>query len=567
MTRHRSGSSSTPSRPQRPDPRESYAQPRQQQHAQVTDPSTVGTSRHPQAQAQPHAEPQPQPQPQPQPHAEPQAPAGHGGTGRTPAVGDPAEVRPGSARPTDDGGGGGEAGGGASDEPEAVQESWFGGALKEAARNAAGSLGGKAGDWAGERLFGSSEEEPEEAGEEAPVAAGLGRAATEGMREYRAEHAGAGAAAGAEGWGTQPAYVSGPGAELLNSGSDAYAWARAQIQESIKNLPEAEHKSRGGLSGALDEMVEWALEKSGLLEMLEKVTGNLAELNGATMEWQAQASAVRSVAAELRSGVMPVAESWSGSASDAFGGHMGNVADALDQTAEEMMQTAQIINSAAQECAMAEGMVIEIITEAIESLIVSLAAEAVLSIVTFGAAAVVGALLDEAEIDVFVARVARVSTKLAKALEELLKALQEMGKAVKATRKISDIGKVMQKMEKVEAAFNDVRKLEEGESKLARIAQKVDEKATEKVGAWAEDKIKAGLGIDEDDREGVERGDGTLKGNLKAAGKSSLGALKEGFNSETNKNAMQQELLNDIGPDQEPDPYRVDRSRIQTAFG
>ncbi|GLW52306.1 WXG100 family type VII secretion target [Kitasatospora phosalacinea] len=548
MARGSGGSSSTSSRPRRPDPRESYAQPRQQQHAQVTDPSTVDTSRHP--------------QPQPQPHAQPQTPpAGHDGTGRAPAVGDPEEVRPGAARPAGDDGG--ETGGGASDEPEAVQEGWFGGALKEAARNAAGSLGGKAGDWAGERLFGSSEEEEPEPEEGTPVAAGLGRAATEGMRAYRAEHAGA----GPEGWSTQPAYVSGPGAELLNGGSDAYAWARAQIQESIKSLPEAEHKSRGGLSGALDEMVEWALEKSGLLDMLEKVTGNLAELNGATMEWQAQASAVRSVAAELRSGVMPVAESWAGSASDAFGGHMGNVADALDQTAEEMMQTAQIINSAAQECATAEGMVIEIITEAIESLIVSLAAEAVLSFVTFGAAAVVGALLDEAEIDVFVARVARVSTKLAKALEELLKALQEMGKAVKATRKLGDIGKVMQKMEKVEAAFNDVRKLEEGESRLARIAQKVDEKATEKVGAWAEDRIKAGLGIDEEDRGGVERGDGTLKGNLKAAGKSSLGALKEGFNSETNRNAMEQELLHDIGLDQEPDPYRVDRSRIRTAFG
>ncbi|MFF4338693.1 hypothetical protein ACFY00_01995 [Kitasatospora sp. NPDC001540] len=546
-----SGGSSSGS--QRRDPRESYAQ----QHPRVSDPSTVGASRHPQA--------------QPQPQTPPAGHGGTGGTGRTPTVGNPEEIRPGAARPAGDGGG--EAGGGASDEPEAVQGSWFGGALKEAAKNAAtgaaGSFGSKAGEWAGQKVFGSSEE-PEggpEGEDDSPAATGLARATMGAVREYQAERAGPTTQPGAGGWSTQPAYVSGPGAELLNSGSDAYAWARAQIQESIGNLPEAEHKSRGGLSGALDEMVEWALEKSGLLDMLEEVTGNLAELNNATMEWQAQASAVRSVAAELRSGVMPVAESWAGAASDAFGGHMGNVADALDQTAEEMMQTAQIINSAAQECAMAEGMVIEIITEAIESLIVSLAAEAVLSFVTFGAAAVVGALLDEAEIDVFVARVARVSTKLAKALEELLKALQEMGKAVKATRKLGDISKVMQKMEKVETAFNNVRKLEEGESRAARIAQKIDDKVTEKATGWAEDRIKAGLGIDEEDREGVERGDGTLKGNLKAAGKSSLGALKEGLTSETNKSALEQELLNDIGLNQEPDPYRVDRSRIQTAFG
>ncbi|WP_285736488.1 WXG100 family type VII secretion target [Kitasatospora phosalacinea] len=542
----------------------------------MSDPSTVGTSRHPQAQPQPH----------PQPQTPPAGHGGAGGTGRTPTVGNPEEIRPGSARPAGDGGG--EAGGGASDEPEAVQGGWFGGALKEAAKNAAtgaaGSFGSKAGEWAGQKVFGSSEE-PEGGPEGEPESeqpgegsGGLYGAVRDAMHGQMLEpQAGLGGAVT-----TMPAYVSGPGARvgttmpgsgampgagLMGGQSDAYAWARAQIQESIKNLPEAEHKSRGGLSGALDEMVEWALEKSGLLDMLEEVTGNLAELNNATMEWQAQAAAVRSVAAELRSGVMPVAESWAGAASDAFGGHMGNVADALDQTAEEMMQTAQIINSAAQECAMAEGMVIEIITEAIESLIVSLAAEAVLSFVTFGAAAVVGALLDEAEIDVFVARVARVSTKLAKALEELLKALQEMGKAVKATRKLGDISKVMQKMEKVETAFNNVRKLEEGESKVARIAQKIDDKVTEKATGWAEDKIKAGLGIDEEDREGVQRGDGTLKGNLKAAGKSSWGALKEGLTSETNKSAVEQELLNDIGLQQEPDPYRVDRSRIRTAFG
>ncbi|RPE35297.1 uncharacterized protein YukE [Kitasatospora cineracea] len=520
------------------------------------------------------------------------APAPGRSTGTAPHVGDPERIRPGGQRT----GGAAAAGDGGEDgAPADPRQSWFSGMLKDAGSNAvssaAGSLGGKAGDYLGGKLFGSGEEPAggeaggsagESAGD-APVATGIAGPAIEAIRQAQAEQQqaregvstlpapapgyGTGGLGGYGGASTMPAYGSMPGYGAPGRQSDAYAWAHAQIERSIQDLPEAEHKSRGGLGGALDQAVEWALEESGLLDMLEKVTGNLAELNAATMEWQAQAGAVRSVAAELRSGVAPVAQSWQGSASDAFGGHMGNVADALDQTAEEMMQTAQIINSAAQECAMAEGLVIEIITEAIEALIASLAAEAVLSLVTFGAAAVVGALIDEAEIGVFVGRVAQVSTKLAKALEELLKALQEMGKAVKATRKLGDVAKVMEKMKKVETAFNDVRKLEEGTSKAAKIAQKIDQKVTEKAGDWAQDKIKEGLGIDEDDRSGVQIGDGTLKGDLKAAGKSALGVAKEGLKSDVNKNAVEQELLNDIGLDQEPTPYRVDRSRIQTAFG
>ncbi|BAJ27881.1 MULTISPECIES: WXG100 family type VII secretion target [Kitasatospora] len=584
----------------------------------VGDPRAVGTNPSRGVTTAPPPRPTAQPGPQPA--------AGH--DGRTPSVGDPTRIRPGGqgtgeTRPAATGGAGDGADGAAAD----PRQSWFGGMLRDAAGNAAssaaGSLGSRAGEWAGEQVFGPSggSEEPGggeggEGGEGSaeggdffggllrPGGAGVGDGffgglvpsggGPAGSAEGNGMFTGIGAAVGEVagrvgqeglsredvstmpamvpgrgpgGASTMPAYGSMPGAGAPGGRSDAYAWARARIQQSMEALPEARHASRGGLSGALDEAVEWALEESGLLGMLEKVTGNLAELNAATAAWQAQAAAVRSVAAEVRAGALPLAGEWAGSASDAFGGHMGEVAEALDQTAEEMAQTAQIINSAAQECAMAEGMVIEIITEAIEALIVSLAAEAVLAVVTFGAAALVGALIDEAEITVFVGRVAQVSTKLAKALEELLKALQEMGRAVKATRKLKDLGEVMSKMRKVETAFKDLRALEEGESKAARIAQKIDEKVTEKVGDWGEDQLKGALGIDEEDREGVQRGDGTLKGNLKAAGKSSLGVAQEAWKSDTNQDAVEQELLNDLGLRQQPDPYRVDRSRIQTAFG
>ncbi|GAA2123868.1 hypothetical protein GCM10009759_75250 [Kitasatospora saccharophila] len=524
----------------------------------------------------------------------PPAPAGHGAGGSTPTVGRPENIRPtaGQGTATTRQTATAPASEPEGEEPAGVdRRTWFGGGLVQGAKDtaaegaknfvtsAAGNFGSKAGDWAGDRVFGSSEGgegEPEE-----PVAH-FGAAAVEAARS--AVQPGAdGGAAGPEGWSTQPAYVSpgggygvpvtqpgrlgGPAGGMPAGRSDAYAWAQKQVEEKIQQLEEAQHKSRSGLSGAIDGLVVKALEESGLLDALEKVTGKLDELNYATMEWQAQAGAVRSVAAELRAGVMPVAETWSGSASDAFGGHMGDVADALDQTAEEMMQTAQIINSAAQECEVAEGMVIDIITEAIESLIVSLAAEAVLTVVTFGAAAVVGAILDEAEIGVFIARVAQVSTKLAKALEELLKALQEMGKAVKAARKLGDIAKVMEKMKKVESTFNRLRTLEQDGTKAAKIAQKVTDKAAQKAESWAQGQVEDWMGMDKGDRDGVQIGDNTVKGNLKAAGQTAAGVAKEAWHDGTNQNAIKQEFLNDVGLDQEPEPYRVDRSRIQTAFG
>ncbi|MFI2190934.1 WXG100 family type VII secretion target [Streptomyces sioyaensis] len=352
-------------------------------------------------------------------------------------------------------------------------------------------------------------------------------------------------------------------------------------------LPEATHPSRGGLGGMLDEAVEWALEKSGLLDVLEKVTGDLAQLNAAADAWQTQAKAVQLVAEELRTNANPLSRQWEGQASSAFSGHMGELVSALDSTAEGMHQTAKIINSAAQECAQAEGMIIEIISEAIECLIASLAAEAVIAVLTAGIGLIADALITEAEITVFVARVARVSEELATKLEELLKALKELGSAVKAVRNIRTAKNALGGIKKVETAVEGIREFGQGGEGLGKVGKDILQnrslagteerlidaglrqgiKSTDSfVSGKVEEGVKAGLGIDSEDPVQLSE-DRSAKGFGKAAGQSAWGAAKEGLMSDTNKEAVKEELLHDTGFAHDPEPYRVDRSKVDTPFG
>ncbi|MFG2694532.1 WXG100 family type VII secretion target [Kitasatospora sp. NPDC048407] len=484
---------------------------------------------------------------------------------------------------------GGDDGGADGVGPIDPREGWFKGKLKGTASTILDGLTQRGTEWAGDQIFGPKD----------PPAAEPGAGEGGGEGGGGASGGPVGRPAPGDGWedliprgpGRDPGYDPDPGFHFdpgrgagggggmwsgpypvdpgsmpgglggMLGASDAYAWAHARVEQAMAHLPPAEHPDRNGLGGMLDEAVEWALEQSGLIEMLEKVTGNLAELNAAAEEWQAQAHAVQSVATELRGGAVPLSEAWAGGASDAFGGHMGEVADALDQTAQGMLETAQIINSAAQECAMAEGMVIQIISEAIEALIVSLAAEAVIAVFTMGIGLIADALITEAEIAVFVARVGRVSAQLAQKLEALLKALKEMGQAVKAVRNLSSVSRALKQVKTVKTAVQGMRELEQGEGMIAKAAQQLDGEASK----WANNQFRDLLGIEDDDP--VQRGDGTVKGTLKAAGQSAMAVGKEGLKSPVNKEAIKQELLHDVGLANDPAPYRVDESRIATAFG
>ncbi|GAA2148230.1 hypothetical protein GCM10009760_39960 [Kitasatospora kazusensis] len=570
-----------------PEPTHRPVDPRQPGQSWSNHPHPAPTPPEPVVHPHPHPGPHPAPNPVP--------PDDNGAPHPAPDRDDPAPD-----------GGGGEAGG----EP---QHGFLGGLVQKAGDSFKDKVGEKVGDKAGEwvngKLFGPEDGSGEGGGSTGESSTGLdsvGDGAGEGAggEGSGGEGSGGGFAAGVgAGVGAAVGAVggaaAGPTSRLHSSsggypgsapgdesGSAAYDWAQATPPTPMAPIPEATHPSRGGLGGMLDEAVQYALEKSGLMDELEKVTGDLAQLNAAAQEWQAQAKAAQLAAEELRGRVQPLAGQWSGTASDSFGNHMGQVVEALDSTADCMLQTAQIIGQCAQECALAEGMVIEIISEAIEALIASLAAEAVIAVFTAGIGVIADALLTEGEIAVYVARVARVSTKLAETLEKLLMALKKLGSAVKTARSIGDAKKAMDALKEVKTAAQGLRDFEQGGDGLGKLAKdawkdksmagvgdglkdfavrKGVSYADGKLTGLAQDGIDNVLGISPDDQ--VQTGDLSFKGLAGAAGKSALGVAKEGLMSGTNKSAVEGELGHDLGIETEPAPYRVDTSRIESAFG
>ncbi|MFB7668498.1 WXG100 family type VII secretion target [Kitasatospora sp. NPDC056138] len=538
-------------------------------------------------------------------HGRPPADDGSGSGGHTPGGHTPGGHTPGSGSgqtPGHEPGSGGEPEG---DDPSVGEpdEGWFKGFARKTGETVkekgSEALGTFAVDKAKEAIFGKPDDGSEGAPEGSPGSgseSGSGSAGgsigSVGAAMGGVVGAGVGAAVGRVG-ATTGAYPLAPGtpspyggAGLTSSGSSAYTWARNNYPAPAAELTPATHPSRDGLGGMLDEAVQYALEKSGLMDELEKVTGNLDELNAAAEEWQAQAKAVQYVAEQLRGNVVPLSAQWEGTASDAFGRHMGEVVEALDSTAEGMLQTAQIINSAAQECALAEGMIIEIISEAIEALIVSLAAEAVIAVLTAGIGLIADALISEAEIAVFVARVARVSTELAENLEKILKALKDLGSAVKAVRKVEDIKKAATELKNVKTAVQGLKDFEEGGEGLGKLGKdawrnksldgvgdglkdyatrKAVGYADGKVTDYAKDQFGQALGVDPDD---VHTGEGLGPKVLgKRAGQAAWGAAKDALTDDVNKQAVMGEVTHDLGLESDPGPYRVDRSRIEQAFG
>ncbi|MFC8719841.1 WXG100 family type VII secretion target [Kitasatospora sp. NPDC057198] len=329
---------------------------------------------------------------------------------------------------------------------------------------------------------------------------------------------------------------------------DAYKWTRDRVDAVTAPLPDLSNPVSEGLDAGLDHIVKAALDATGLMGMLEKVTGNLPALTAAAREWQEQAREMRAVAADLRAGAAPLAEDWHGDASASFAAYMGEVVEGIDATAADMEQVAQIIGQAAAECRLAEELVIGIIREAIETLIVSLAVMVVIDIVTVGLATIVEALVAEAEIAVFIARVEKVSVDLAKALRTLQKAVREL-RTVERNRK---------GLQKATEAAKAVRKF--GKSPLKAgwgVLKNADDLP------MAERLVRAGVQI------GVKEVFSPVKGGTKAVIGAGLGAgdftgligdaLDEDRNVDTVTGALD-------GPEHQQ-PYRVPRTRIQEAFG
>lgn len=327
---------------------------------------------------------------------------------------------------------------------------------------------------------------------------------------------------------------------------DAYEWARKVVDIPLVPVPSIGNPVAHGLDAGLDHVVKAALDATGLMDMLERVTGKLDELTAAAQEWQAQGKAVREVADALRGGALTLPGQWEGAASQAFGTYMGQVVAAVDATAADMEQTARIISQAAAECRLAEEMVIEIIREAVEALIVSLAAMAVIDIVTLGLATLADALIADAEIAVFVARVARVSEQLAAKLEELMRAVRQLRTA----------GRGFEEVRAGLRAAKDVRRFGSTVGRVRAVRDALREPSLANVGGVAA-------------TQAVGHATGLVKDGIEGVVGSVVGAdgvtdpVEDALTDDTDLRAVARE----VDGEQPAPPYRVTKPGVEEAFG
>jgi WXG100 family type VII secretion target len=210
----------------------------------------------------------------------------------------------------------------------------------------------------------------------------------------------------------------------------AYKWTQEPLVKLPIEIPSIHKMESGAIDGAIDSAVKSVLDASGLMGILEKVTGDVQTLHSTAQQWLRQAHATQDMVSTLRSTAGQLEANWQGTASSNFGTFMGKTVSELDSMAKDMGDTAEILNNAAQECQLAEDMVVMIIRELIEWTAMTLAATAVADLVTFGLATIVGGLAESAEVTGFIARATEVSEKLGQALQKL----QDMIKAIKEAK-------------------------------------------------------------------------------------------------------------------------------------
>ncbi|GAA3025025.1 hypothetical protein GCM10020229_40390 [Kitasatospora albolonga] len=326
----------------------------------------------------------------------------------------------------------------------------------------------------------------------------------------------------------------------------AYKWTRDFVSTPFEALPSFTNPVSEGLDAGLDEFVKGALDFLGLMDMLEEVTGELETLTNAAQEWQAQAKAMQEVANELRSGGSALSGQWEGAASAAFGGHMGKVVEAVEATAADMNETAKIISQAAEACELAENLVIGLIREAIEVLIATMAAMILVDIITLGAATVVNALVVEAEVSVYVLRIASVSRKLATTL----------GKLMDAVRKIQTAGKSFKNIREGLKAAKAVRKIGGAGNRFGTARDLITNPNIGTLGEFAT-------------AQAVKAGFGAVKGGIATGVGLGIGAGDFGgvLTDTAKDDAAIDAATGALDGGEHAKPYRVPQTRVEEAFG
>ncbi len=234
------------------------------------------------------------------------------------------------------------------------------------------------------------------------------------------------------------------GLHAYDQADAAYRTAKSAVEQvpGVKTA-EAAYKRVDQVTSWIDDhvdamiapVVKGLLEASGLLGILETVTGKPDQLTSAAQVWKAQGEQVAGVIEQIADGMAPLSEAWSGEASDAFGGYMLGVCEELASMAVDMADVAKVLDSAAAASQLAEDLIIDIIVEVVEMIIATFIASKVADLFTMGLAEAADAAAIAAEAAAGAARALSVAQKLARVLEKIAQILEKVSKNLKRVSK------------------------------------------------------------------------------------------------------------------------------------
>ncbi|MFJ8637297.1 WXG100 family type VII secretion target [Streptomyces sp. NPDC093568] len=186
------------------------------------------------------------------------------------------------------------------------------------------------------------------------------------------------------------------------------------------------------LAGVLDEIIRGIIKQFNLDELLEQVSGDNELLTETAIKYRKAANDLRGVVEDLVADRRTLATQWQGEAFDKFDTMMTEFEEALRGEAADMDTTAELLEMAAQECAAAEQLMLDLIVEIVETVLAAAATTAILSLLTAGAAAAIGPLIAAAGVAHRAAKAVRITAKLAGALADIAKRMQLLRKLAKA---------------------------------------------------------------------------------------------------------------------------------------
>ncbi|MFC7304046.1 WXG100 family type VII secretion target [Streptomyces monticola] len=203
----------------------------------------------------------------------------------------------------------------------------------------------------------------------------------------------------------------------------------------------------GPFSDTLDEIIRGIIKQFGLEDDLEKVSGDNEKLAETAADYRQAARDLRGVVHDLEAERSTLLKVWTGEAAEAFRRKSLAFEEALTGEAEDMDTIATLLETAAESCAMAEQLMIDLIVEIIEMALAAAATTAILSLLTAGAAAAIGPLIAAAGIAQKALKAVKITANLADKLSDIARRLQAVRRARKLAEELKKLGAGKKKAE------------------------------------------------------------------------------------------------------------------------